>query len=102
MIGAMTYTNDNESNQLAFPIQITAENEQQSDDELSAEMRVRIAQAVNRVAAGEDTMRPELVGWINRVNALLMRGGYDPVPVDFRSFEVDQTSKLCLVNSMNT
>lgn len=103
MIENMTAENDNESKQLSFPIQISDEiDDQQSDDSLAAEMRARIVMQLDKVTRGEDVMDQELIDWINRVNALLVRGNYDPVPVDFRKFGVDQNSKPCLVNSTNT
>lgn len=102
MIEAMTNSNDNESAQLTFPIQLNDKiNPQQSDDDLAAELRVRIAHNLNRVNRGEREMDNELIEWITDVNAILGRGGYDPVPVDFSKFGVDQPSKLCLVNLTN-
>lgn len=101
MIKTMTETNDNESAQLYFPIQLTPPSDDKSDDQLAAEMRVRIARQLNMVSAGKDVMDDELIDWINSVNALLMRGGYEPVPVDFRKFGVTKDSKPCLVSSTN-
>lgn len=109
MITTMTAQNDNESKQLAFPIKIATTHEEleeqyqtSSDDEIAARVRVRIAQQLNKVSRGEDVMDNELIEWINGCNDLLMRGGYEPVPVDFRKFGVDQNSKPCLVNLTNT
>jgi hypothetical protein len=108
MIKTMTDTNDNEGNQLEFPIQLANTEEEvaeqyktTSDDEIAARLRLRIAQSLNKVAQGQDVMDEELIDWINGTNALLLRGGYDPVPVDFRKFGLDQSSKPCLVSSTN-
>lgn len=98
----MTDTNDNESNQLTFPIQINDDLEaSMTDDELATDMRLRIARLLNQVTAGEKELTQKRIDWINRVNALLMRGNYEPVPVDFRKFGVNQTSKPCLASSTN-
>ena len=99
----MTTHNDNESNQLTFPLQINdAHVDTMTHDEIATDLRLRIAMSLNKVSAGEDVMDEKLIAWINRVNALLVRGNYDPVPVDFAKFGVHQNSNLCLVSSTNT
>lgn len=99
----MTHTNDNDSKQLAFPYQINDDLEApMTDDELAMDLRLRIARSLNKVGCGEDVMDDKLIAWINRVNALLMRGGYEPVPVDFRKFGIIKDSIPCLVNLTNT
>lgn len=97
----MTHIDDNESNQLAFPYQINDDlDAPMTDDELAVDMRLRIARLLNQISAGEKQMDDWAIGWINRVNALLVRGNYDPVPVDFAKFGVVKPSKLCLVSEL--
>ena len=103
MIEIMTAQNDNESKQLSFPLQINDDLEApMTADELATDLRLRIARLLNRVTAGEQELTQDRIAWINRVNALLVRGNYSPVPVDFCEFEVDQNSKPCLVSSSKT
>ena len=109
MIEIMTARNDNESKQLSFPIQLGTTEEEiaeqyktSTDDQIAARLRLRITNNLNQIAAGEKKINDELIQWINGVNVLLIRGGYHPVPVDFRKFGVTKISKPYLVNLTNT
>lgn len=79
----MITANDNESSQLAFPIQITPPGQEQSVGHLAVEVRVILAARLNQVALGEIELTEELKNSVRLVNEIYQRVGYQTIDVDF-------------------
>lgn len=54
-----------------------------TDDELAADVQMRIKFYLNEVATGERELNDDLKDWIKRMNDFLFGGNYSIVPVDF-------------------
>jgi hypothetical protein len=83
MLKSMTETNDNESKQLAFPIQRTPPNPNKSDDQLFTDVTLKYTQYLNEVALGTRELTEELKQDIRELNVIFSRSGYQMIDVDF-------------------
>lgn len=84
MIETMTYSNDNESNQLTFPIQVTDNDlKDLSDGEAMVQSRLMLTQYLNKVSRGEAIVTEKLKAHIINVNRIYKEQGYQTIDVDF-------------------
>lgn len=80
MIDIMTAQNDNESNQLAFPIQkVDYESESICDVSLIQSVRLDATKLLNQIAAGEKTLDLEGYNAIKGANEIFAFVGYPPI-----------------------
>lgn len=75
--------NDNATNIIHLPDQLTSIDAVQSDDELAAEMRIRLTRRLNQVAAGQRALTEDLKQSIRNMNAIFHRSGYPLIDADF-------------------
>lgn len=73
--------NDNETNLLAFPIQITPLGTQVSDDQLACEVRMLYVQKLNEANEGRYKLTDRDLYNIERINAVFRRNGYQVIEI---------------------
>lgn len=79
----MTSTHQNESNQLAFPIQRVSPEIEKTDDQLYTNVTLKYTHYLNEVALGTRELTEELKTDIIEINEILARSGYPLIDVDF-------------------
>jgi hypothetical protein len=75
--------NDNTSSLINLPCQLTPLDTPQTDDELAAEMRIRLTRHLNQVTAGQRLLTEDLKNSIRNMNAIFHRSGYPLIDVNF-------------------